>query len=168
MLLTTIVASTFPGLSSGSKDAYNFYHSQLRIRIECAFGRLTQRWGILRSAIPLNIKVKRTISLVIALVKLHNFCVDFSDSEVPSVGASDDLRLIAHGVVPLVVNQDGAGIPEALLGGGHHMEDVGPAERRERLRDIQVQAAQTILPRERMLSEVADANLTRPRLMGSS
>ena len=29
------------------KDNYNFYHSQLRINVECAFGMLVQRWGIL-------------------------------------------------------------------------------------------------------------------------
>ena len=36
-------------MSSGVKDAYNFYQSQLRINVECAFGVLTNRWTILRS-----------------------------------------------------------------------------------------------------------------------
>jgi hypothetical protein len=31
------------GISGGSKDGYNFYLSQLRIRIECAFGMFTHR-----------------------------------------------------------------------------------------------------------------------------
>jgi hypothetical protein len=39
-------------VSGGTKGAYNFNHSQLRIRIECSFGILTDRWAILRSAIP--------------------------------------------------------------------------------------------------------------------
>ena len=30
------------------QDNYNFYHSQLRITVECAFGMLVQRWCILR------------------------------------------------------------------------------------------------------------------------
>jgi len=29
------------------KDAYNFYLSQLRIRVEMSFGRLVRKWGIL-------------------------------------------------------------------------------------------------------------------------
>ena len=29
------------------EDNYNFYHSQLRIRVECAFGMLVARWGTL-------------------------------------------------------------------------------------------------------------------------
>lgn len=35
-----------------AEDAYNFYHPQLRINVECAFGMLVQRWGILRMAMP--------------------------------------------------------------------------------------------------------------------
>jgi DDE superfamily endonuclease len=42
----------YKGVSSGPKDSFNFYHSQLRIRIECAFGQLVSRWGILRRTIP--------------------------------------------------------------------------------------------------------------------
>ena len=34
------------------QDNYNFYHSQLRITVECAFGMLIQRWSILRRPLP--------------------------------------------------------------------------------------------------------------------
>ena len=30
----------FKNVSMGPKDAFNFYHSQIRINIECAFGML--------------------------------------------------------------------------------------------------------------------------------
>lgn len=33
-------ATLYPNTSGGPKDNYNFYHSQLHIRIECAFGML--------------------------------------------------------------------------------------------------------------------------------
>jgi hypothetical protein len=36
---SSYMATPFSSVSDGSKDAYNFYHSQLRINIECAFGR---------------------------------------------------------------------------------------------------------------------------------
>jgi hypothetical protein len=58
--------------SSGSRDNYNFYHSQLRIGIECAMGMWTERWAILRSAMPKNQRIHKTISLVDVLAKLHN------------------------------------------------------------------------------------------------
>jgi hypothetical protein len=44
---SSYMATPFSSVSGGSKDAYNFYHSQLRINIECAFGRFVHRWSIL-------------------------------------------------------------------------------------------------------------------------
>jgi hypothetical protein len=45
------MATPFPNVSGNenmkSMDNYNFYHLQLRIQIECAFGMLVQKWGIL-------------------------------------------------------------------------------------------------------------------------
>jgi hypothetical protein len=46
-LNTLFMATPYPNTNGGPKDNYNFYHSQLRIRIECAFGMFIQRWGIL-------------------------------------------------------------------------------------------------------------------------
>jgi len=40
-LNTPNMATPYAAVSGGTKDAYNFYHSQLRIRIECTFGMLT-------------------------------------------------------------------------------------------------------------------------------
>ena len=44
-------------------DAYNFYLSQLRIRIEMAFGRLVGKWGILRQ--HMAYKLANTLSIYI-------------------------------------------------------------------------------------------------------
>ena len=71
-LNTPYMAIPFAAVSGGAMDAYNFYHSQLRIRIECAFGILTKRWAILRSAIPVDVTVVKTVALVLALATLHN------------------------------------------------------------------------------------------------
>ena len=40
----SFMVCTFKGVSSGPKDACNFFQSQSRIRIECAFGILVHRW----------------------------------------------------------------------------------------------------------------------------
>ena len=53
-----------------NKDGFNFYQSQVRINIECAFGRLVHRWGILRKPIPMNIGVDKTMHMVLASCKL--------------------------------------------------------------------------------------------------
>jgi hypothetical protein len=58
-----------------SEDNYNFFHSQLRIRVECAFGMLVARWGILRMVLHWRISVTRLIALVNTLARLHNYCL---------------------------------------------------------------------------------------------
>ena len=55
-------------------DAYNFYQSQTRINIECAFGLLVRRWGILWK--PLECAHRRNPSVVVCCMRLHNFCID--------------------------------------------------------------------------------------------
>ena len=44
-------------VSNGPKDAMNFFHSSLRICIECAFGILVHRSGVLRKPIAVNLSV---------------------------------------------------------------------------------------------------------------
>ena len=165
-LNSIFMATPFSAVSGGSKDAYNFYQSQLRIRIECAFGMLTHRWAILRSAIPMNISLKRTIALVIALAKLHNFCIDEKDLKVPAVPPIDELRTEMQGGVPLeTTTMTGRNpIPRQLIGGGNHFDDMDRASRRRRVRQYEheAQASHQQLPRDRLHDLIAEANLRRP------
>ena len=52
---------------------YNFYLSQLRIRIEMAFGRLTTKWRRLRT--PLNYATEKNAQIIRVCTKLHNYCI---------------------------------------------------------------------------------------------
>jgi hypothetical protein len=70
------MATPFPNISGGSEDVYNFYHSQLRICIECCFGQLVHHWGILRTALLTKMQIVHVICLVNCLARLHNFCID--------------------------------------------------------------------------------------------
>lgn len=72
MLLTILYCSSF---------YFQTMKQQLRIRIECTFGQLVHWWAILRSAIPFNTTIQKTVALVNALVKLHNFCINTQESE---------------------------------------------------------------------------------------
>jgi hypothetical protein len=91
----SFVAMPFPNVSAGSKDVYNFFHSQLCIRVKCAFSMLVHCWGILRSATPLGITIK-TVALVNALAKLHNYiaCMDCTDTACELT--TEDLSNILH------------------------------------------------------------------------
>ncbi len=54
---------------------FNFFASQLRIRIEMAFDLMAKKWGILSR--PLEIKVRHVKQLIIAIGRLvHIFCID--------------------------------------------------------------------------------------------
>ena len=66
---------------------------QLRIRVECAFRILVQKWAILRTAMPRGIALKKVIALVNALMKLHNFCIEQTDLlRVGQSSAIDQMR----------------------------------------------------------------------------
>jgi hypothetical protein len=61
-------------------DDFNFYASQLRIRIEMAFGLMTKKWGILSR--PLSIKMKHMKHLMVCIALPHNYCIDECLKEV--------------------------------------------------------------------------------------
>lgn len=58
------------------RDAYNFYISQLRIRIEMAFGKLVKKFGILRSKLMCG--VRTTTRILMTCACLHNYIIDWS------------------------------------------------------------------------------------------
>jgi hypothetical protein len=66
----------FPGSHKWQslEDTFNFHQSSTRIRIEMAFGRLVQRFGILWR--PLNCKLEFVAPVVLACMILHNLCFD--------------------------------------------------------------------------------------------
>jgi hypothetical protein len=149
----------FPNVSSGSKDDFNYYHSQvkklhvsnenvnvflllsishiahsvlfvckLRIRIECSFGQLVNRWGILRRAISASIGLRKTTRMVVCLCRLHNFCVNErlgSPGGIVEIAAHGGIRVRATGS-----GVDGDYVPEDLMGSGHHNDDTSRAQRR--------------------------------------
>ncbi|KAL7425511.1 hypothetical protein ACHAXH_000094 [Discostella pseudostelligera] len=152
-----------------AEDAYNFYHSQLRIRVECCFGMLVQRWGLLRMAMPRNLTVTKVVALVIALAKLHNFCIGESDvvPPVPQVFDRDRYHMMNRrgGYVGLGNDnpQQNTVVPTDLIHLGEHFDDVPEAVLRSRRR----QNAQNQLPRTQLFNMIVDGHWTRPTRVGS-
>ncbi|EJK58257.1 hypothetical protein THAOC_21635 [Thalassiosira oceanica] len=60
------------------EDNFNFFHSSSRICIECTFGEVDLRWGILWS--PLKFSLRNNIKVIDACLMLHNFIVDHRES----------------------------------------------------------------------------------------
>ena len=167
-LNTPYMATPYAAVSGGTMDSYNFYHSQLRIRIECAFGILTKRWAILRSAIPVGVTVAKTVALVIALAKLHNYCIDEDRHTTPDLSymPNDEWNIERNGGVPLVtVTDNGDVTPQQLINGGNHFDDVGGTNGRynmQRRYNYVSESTRVPLPRDQLHSYVASIGVTRP------
>ena len=143
-----------------AEDSYNFFHSQLRIRIECAFGMLVQRWGILRMAMPWNLSVIKVVALVVAVAKLHNFCIGESNipERVPQMLDRDRLHVMnAEGGYVGLGNDDPQQdtlVPTDVMHLGEHFDDVPRNSRRSR--------PVSDLPRTRLYQMIVDGHWKRP------
>lgn len=72
-----------------AEDNYNFFHSASRIVVECAFGEIDLRWGILWRS--LKFSLAHNIDVVDACMRLHNFIVDYRIDHCNST-AMDELE----------------------------------------------------------------------------
>ena len=118
----------------------------------------------------MNIRITKTVALVMALAKLHNYCIDANDNDISPNTARDKWTSEINGAVPLVpVEGHDEGlelqlndvIPEQLLHGGEHFDDIGRAGRRRRQRHYEL-VNNTPLPREQLHSYIAAIGVTRP------
>lgn len=160
----------FKGVSDGPKDAYNFYQSQVRINIECAFGMLVQRFGILRKPIAVNISILKTNALVGALCKLHNFCINERDMPPqPTANQVADIVSIGGFTLPSFDGQAGdyqydsrTDRISALLDGGHHFEGL-----RARMLATRSSIDEENLPSQIMLRYITEHGHRRPTPRGN-
>ena len=160
------MATPFPNVSRGAEDIYNFYHSQLRIRVECCFGQLVHRWGMLRSAIPYNITITKVVALVSCLARLHNFCIDAqteSNKRADEMAPEDrSLMVLGSGGYVSMENSDIAAdvpIPVDLIIGDSN-DDI-PDNVARRIYQYERDNV-AILPRTTLLHHVMQTNMDRP------
>jgi hypothetical protein len=151
----------FKNVKGGIKDTFNFYHSQLRINIECAFGMFVGRWGILRKALPKCMGVRKIIALTICLCRLHNFCIaaNSTSSKLMTPLCSDALEILGHGGVPMTGS---GGIPEQLLHGGEHHNDTSRLYRQGYRRAAVTTGLDAHCPREKVMKLLEKKGLQRP------
>ena len=57
-------------------DVYNFYLSQLHIRVEMTLGRLTCKWRIFRKNLPDQNGCKKNTMIIRVGAKLHNYVIN--------------------------------------------------------------------------------------------
>ena len=145
----------------GVKDDFNYYHSQVRMNIECTFGIFTSRWRLLKSPLSSSISLSKVVALVFCLAKLHNFSID----ERLKKSTTDEVVALVpdrHHQDPLTVFdcENPEDPPEELLHGGDHFDDVDGGRRGARLHDIHANATLNavvppVIPRNEMLEIIS-------------
>ena len=119
----------------------------------------------------MNVSIKKTVALVLALAKLHNYCIDQSDYSDLTYVANDEWLHELNGAVHLVATRDlqSTGyndvIPEQLMDGGHHFDDIGGMRgryNRQRRNNCISRVNGSPLSRERFHSHVENIGLTQP------
>lgn len=168
------MATPYPNVSNNTRDDYNYFQSQLRIRVECAFGMWVMRWGILRTAMPMNITIQKTIAFVHALAKLHNFCIDErrGNDTVDNIILqnplhSDTLHIMENenGYTPITTtaNHDVA-VPLGLMNIGNNTGDGIPRSLRQQQERNEIRMAGGVerLPRHSLHLQVIAQHGTRP------
>jgi len=85
-------------------DSFNFYLSQLRIRIEMAFGRLTNKFRILKGCVLGSLD--RVTSIIMACARLHNYIIKMDGpndtmQEVVEGGDDAEFSIVPHPDAPL-------------------------------------------------------------------
>ena len=155
------MTTPFKNVREGTdEDNYNFFQSQLRINIECAFGMLTQRWGVLRRPINAHFGIKKIGRTVIALCKLHNFLIDRRCGKLMPILIRDSTMIELVGGLPRshessVSDSTDPEAPSELVGRGEHFDDVGVYERRRLL-------VLENTPRFDLMNAVIEKDMKRP------
>ncbi len=172
-LNTAYMATPFTNVAGDpnrtAEDNYNFYHSQLRIRVECAFGMLVQRWGLLRMAMPRNIAVPKVVALVIALAKIHNFCIGESNvpERLPRMYDRDRFHVMNSdgGYVTLQRDdpQQNTLVPTTFLHVGEHFDDIP-----DNVMRVHRRQSESELPRTFLFQMIAAGHWQRPTRHGSN
>ena len=161
---TFCMATPFKNVKSGPKDDYNFFHSSLRIKIECAFGMLVGRWGIMRRAIPAQFGLLKTNALVMSLCRLHDCCINRRLKKTEQPLAIDEAEIVVHGGVRLTVQADGESVPEDFIRREQHFDDTSRAHMRQVERQgIRASLPGEVLPRDAMLKIVIESEKHRPQ-----
>ena len=154
-----------------AEDNYNFFHLQLRIWVECAFGMLVQRWGILRMAMPRNVSISKVVCIC-----LHGDCIgkaaQFLHRRIRCTRAASNstiagARQVSHDECKRWLcwfaqwqswTTSSAVVPTDLLHLGEYFSDIPESF----IRHQRQQMAQIILPRTVLFEMIADGHWKRP------
>jgi hypothetical protein len=120
------MVTPYKNVRAGPKDDFNFFHSQLRINIERAFGMLVKKWAVLQKPLPCQMGPHKQMALTIALCQLHNFCFGDDDglpaNQSPAI--SNDLQTTTGAATAAATTGSENGNISNLIDSGDHFDDL--------------------------------------------
>ena len=137
---------------------YNYYLSQLRIRIEMAFGLLTTKWRIFQRR--LIYKNNKNSKIIRVATKLHNFCIRMKQREgggrIGTIRDHVNIRFSQYGIDTLK-SEDSDGV-------GRVFNDTQPSD--DPSEPIPLEDYATLMPdgqrRHAILQKITERGLRRP------
>lgn len=138
------------------KDVYNFWHSNGRIRVECAFGELIMCWGVFWKR--LGFKLDDVGDIISAAMLLHNFLIDERERS-DNLKASDRTYFSTFSISNIIDDSEISDdeFPMALV------TDNGEPKRGGRPTASQIESKQRGMKiREEMALRLAEAGINRP------
>jgi hypothetical protein len=118
-----IITRPPPSSTLDDDEACDKPHFQLRDQIDASFSALLQRWALLRRPLPAHLGHDKAESLILAICKLHNYCLQ--DTELMPPLLADD---VVFGILNGAVLLDEYFRPAALLAARRNRDDVAAAE----------------------------------------
>ena len=109
-VVTPFTGGTIPKVEQES----NKHHQQLSESVDAALVALLRRWSVLRRPLPRRFGLAKQRALVLALAKLHNFCLEDNEPMLPGL-AKDLVYGFDHGAFFL---RDSDGAKCELIGCG--------------------------------------------------
>ena len=132
-------------------DNFNFFASQLRIRIEMSFGIMTRKWGILQR--PLLNDLRYVKKIICCIARLHNYCIDerMNSMVVDPIPASPGPRRMFTPQISEKVLTDS------------QLAYAQAAAEAENLQILSLEYPQWSLTRDLLVKTIKDRGLVRPK-----
>jgi hypothetical protein len=149
-------------------DAFNFYLSSSRIKVECCFGEIDARWGIFWK--PLVYTMDENLKVIDAAMRLHNFIVYYRETSGESIETlRSEMRDFEEETIAFMSNnsndEEGA---EFLIGVHDQSEEELPNDvGRPRSVDIVLRDAGIAL-RDSIRRNFKERGMKRPDRLGTS
>jgi len=153
-LLTPYDINEARGDINGAKDSFNFHLSLCRIMIECAFGELVMRWGILWRTLRFDL-IKSTKIIQVCML-LHNHIVDCRSGDTKDAAFFRNFNIHMDIVQTHLTRRSGE-VPRALVADNNKPSLGGqPTNEETRMRDIRE------VFRHRLTVQLASEGLHQP------